>query len=179
MLGLQDIANLKENNRAEIFNFINQKSQNGQKFFHCGTDLFYILNLNIQQSPDTAERADFATLADWILDEKTLMPTRASPQHFIALAIKQFLLTNEKQTIFITGERKSGKSENFDALLEFICLFNTGSISSSSIQSVNSHRMTLGQKQKRLESIIAANTLRNSRVESVIERVSTVNNQPD
>lgn len=55
---------------------------------------------------------------EWLSDEKTLKPEKASVSLFLADTLKSFMMTFETQVILIMGEQKSGKSITFKNIIE-------------------------------------------------------------
>ena len=150
---VENLAGLRYHNRGEIFNVISAREARGMKYFLCGTDLFCIANMNSEEEPIDNSAEEMSELANWLVDETTVVPPKASPIRFIAQALRQHLITGEQMTVFITGAAGSGKTGHFELFMKFADAFNRG----EATPTMQPRRDSQKEKQQKVESIIAAN----------------------
>jgi len=162
-INLEDLAKIQYNNHAEIFRFLSEKLKLQKRYFECGVDLFYINDYSLMdpnivtQEGLTIQRKLMKEAVDWLIDEKSLKPSQANPYSFLASLIKNYWWSLEVQTVFLCGEYQSGKSANFNKLLEFIGYYNVSSVDSFDLESVRNRNISLKQRVTELEKFIQEN----------------------
>jgi hypothetical protein len=162
-LNLEDLAKIQYNNHAEIFRFLSEKLKVQKRYFECGVDFFYINDYSLMdpnvatQEAVVVQRKLMKEAVDWLGDEKSLKPNQANPFSFLASLIKNYWWSLEVQTVFLCGEYQSGKSANFNKLIEFIGYYNVSSVDSFDLESIRNRNISLKQRVTELEKFIEEN----------------------
>ena len=162
-----DISNLKNINRPEIFNFLCEKEKKNDLYFFCGLDFYFINNykkikldyenkifLNETNKEIFENDKNKNEAYYWLLDEKTLKPKFASPSLFLASIFKNFMMTFEKQILFLNGEYQSGKSFHIKIFLEFLIFINK---KEKILKSARSRQRTIADKKNQNQIFLEQN----------------------
>ena len=175
---LNDISELKIVNRPEIFNYLCEKEKKNDLYFFCGLDFYFINNykkikLNLNNNSIFSNDSKNEIIENeknkneayiWMVDELTLKPKFASPSLFIASIYKNFMMTFEKQVLFLSGECQSGKSVHIKIFLEFLIFINK---KEKFLKSARSRQRTIHDKRENKRLSLEINVKFSSKKNSI------------
>ena len=153
-----NLAKIGMNSTGEIFVYLNENLRKKNRYFYCGNDMFYLNDFGSFGASENAIGKNSEKMKknamEWLLEEDVLKTELANPYTFTAEVLKKYIWSNEQQTIFICGEKESGKTSNLLQVLDMLCYYNVSTFEGDSVESLRNRKVSRKERVSKLEKIL-------------------------